>query len=908
MLCYLCEYMQEYKLEKVAKELSVSSPMIVTLLKKQGFTIEDKPDTSITQEMYQFLCQAFGRNVQNTDNTDNKEWDKNKPPITIAFRIVGEANKQNFKPFCIIKEDKTIQMLTEQEITQIFPNNGRVYDTLNKIQDYDYVLFDNYYLSPIFNQNSSEITSKYHVFGYINLDQAVDFTDIPIVPVLEYQKVFNPLQPDLSISQIVDRLPNDVFFIIDQSPEKYVYGPFVFHSDSQNFDYYGDSTKEIICIEELKKYFMSKVLLRFSWQDSSLKNYFYEYYERHKHQTPIGKPVRFIANVDTFIEYAIDKNYLIDAADDKYILAEFNKINEAIKQNKTTPQVIAYQRLPEPIKKSRNLRIVELTQSIETLKNEVQIIQEEIVNRILQNLKQDQPQLLEPFLNTFEDLAKNQLGYKSKVEELQKHIETLKNEQLQVKESIKKLKNEREAEINRMLQEKKEEITQLDRQIDALKTERQVLIDTHTSIHAIQDLERKKNLLENEVKELEQRASHLQNNLTNLEGKVKQIVAQGQEELLKKLFIDRTIQVYTEDILNLHHHKANTFTPIKENVAAGDYLMLEDVVKHIKQGFYQIERPISSEDILNYLYCFTQEYLTLLCGRTGVGKSSLVKQFANFLGLESNINFCSISVQKTWNSTADYIGFFNAITRKYEPVNVHFFNFLRQVSYNLDANPAPFICLMDEMNLAQIEYYWAEFLNQYDEYENRIIDINWKEPIKIGDLLSFVGTINIDHTTSVLSPRLISRAAIIHIEQPDSIRIGGEIVKNTTPLISKQRLKQLFQKEQEKSKNSESANEDWNSLFGIIDKIVVIDARIKQRMLRFYYALQHSATSNYALDHAVLQNLLPSLQGFGKETEQTLVKVYRILEDQNLRKSRDMLKKILDKGKEMGVYNYFDVI
>jgi len=900
--------MQEYKLEKIAKELSVASPMIVSLLKKQGFVVDDKPDAKITYEMYQFLCQAFGKTIHNIENTENKEWDKNKPPVTLAFRIVSEPNKQNFKPFCIVKENKTIQMLTEQEIIQLFPNNGRVYDTLNKIQDYDYVLFENYYLSPIFNQNSSEISSKYHVFGYLNLDKAVDFTDVPVAPVLEYQKIFNPTQPDLSISHIMDRLPNDVFFIIDQSPEKYVYGPFVFHNDSQNFEYYGDSIKEIVCIEEFKKYFVSKVLLRFSWYEPTLKNHFYEYYERYKHQTPVGKAVRFLTDIDKLIEYAIDKNYIVDAADDKYVLAEFNKINEALKTNKTTPQIIAYQRLPETIKQSRNKRLVELTQSIENLKSEVQIIQEQIVNRILQNLKQEQPQLLEPFLNTFEDLAKNELGYKSKVEELQKHIDLLKNEQSQVKESIKKLKNEREAEINRMLQEKKEEISHLDRQIDTLKKELQPLIENYTLIHGIDELHQRKTTLEKEKNELEQRVSHLQNNLTHLESKVKQIVEQGQEELVKKLLIDRTIQVYTEEALNLQHRKINVFVPHKENITAGDYLILEDVVKHIKQGFYQIERPISSEDILNCLYCFTQEYLTLLCGRTGAGKSSLVKQFANLLGLQPNINFYAISVQKTWNSTADYIGFFNAITRKYEPVNINFFNFLQQVHHNADANPAPFICLMDEMNLAQIEYYWAEFLNQYDEYENRMVDINWREPIKIGDLLSFVGTINIDHTTSALSPRLISRATIIHIEQPDSIRVGGEMVKNSSPLISKQKLKQLFQKEQEKSRNSESANEDWNAFFGIIDKIVTIDARIKQRMLRFYHALQYSTTSNYALDHAVLQNLIPSLQGFGKETEQTLLKVYRIIEDQNLRKSRDMLKKMLDKGKEIGVYSYFDVI
>ncbi|MCS7029134.1 MAG: hypothetical protein NZ519_10280 [Bacteroidia bacterium] len=901
--------MQEYKLEKVAKELSVSSPMVVTLLKKQGFLIEDKPDAKLTHEMYSFLYQAFGKSVPSEPQSEhNKEWEK-KPPATLAFRIVSEPNRQNFKPFCIVKEDKSIQMLTEQEIVQLFPNNGRVYDALNKIQDYDYVLFDNYYSTPLFNQNSSEVTSKYHVFSHLDLDRAVDFSDIPVAPVLEYQKVFNPTQPDLSISHILDRLPNDVFFIIDQSPERYLYGPFVFYTDSQTFDYYGDSIKEIICIEEYKKHFASKVLLRFTWQDSKLKKYFYEYHERYKHHIPVGKPIRFIANVHKFIEDAIEKGYLIDAAEDKYILSEFNKINEAIKANKTTTHVINYYRLPENIKQIRKNRFIELTQSIEVLKNELQSLSEQIATQILQNLKQEQPHLLEHFLNSFEELAKNELGYKSKVEELQKHIELLKNEQAQVKESIKKLKNEREAEINRMLQEKKEEIQQLDRQIEALKKELQPLIDAHTLTHAIEDLHYKKAALEKEKNELEQRVSHLQNNLKHLEKKVKQIVQEGQEELVKKLLIDRTLQVYTEETLNLQHRKANTFTPYKENVTAGDYLMLEDVVKHIRQGFYQVERPISSEDALNYLYCFTQEYLTLICGRTGAGKSSLVKHFTNILGLQNNLNFCSLSVQKTWNSIADYVGFFNAITRKYEPVNLNFFNFLQQVHYNQDANPAPFICLMDEMNLAQIEYYWAEFLNQYDEYENRTVDIQWKEPIKIGDLVSFVGTINIDHTTSMLSPRLISRAIIIHIEQPDTIHYtNNEIIKSTAPLISKQRLKQLFQKEQEKSRNSESANEDWNALFGILDKIITIDARIKQRMRRFYYALQHSTTSNYALDHAVLQNLIPSLQGFGKETEQSLLKVYRILEDQNLRKSRDMLKRMLDKGKEIGSYSYFDVI
>ncbi|MDU2198862.1 MAG: AAA family ATPase, partial [Peptostreptococcaceae bacterium] len=94
--------------------------------------------------------------------------------------------------------------------------------------------------------------------------------------------------------------------------------------------------------------------------------------------------------------------------------------------------------------------------------------------------------------------------------------------------------------------------------------------------------------------------------------------------------------------------------------------------------------------------------LVILSGSPGTGKTSLIEGFSDAIGANKKI----ISVQPNWTETQDLIGFYNPIDKKY--ISTPFLDFL--VDAKNDEDRLYIVCL-DEMNLAHVEYYFAEFLS-----------------------------------------------------------------------------------------------------------------------------------------------------------------------------------------------------
>ena len=70
-----------------------------------------------------------------------------------------------------------------------------------------------------------------------------------------------------------------------------------------------------------------------------------------------------------------------------------------------------------------------------------------------------------------------------------------------------------------------------------------------------------------------------------------------------------------------------------------------------------------------------------------------------------------------------------------------------------------FIILLDEANLSPMEYYWSDFMNICDDLgPQSTVNLGENYVFGIPETLHFVATINNDHTTETLSPRLIDRA------------------------------------------------------------------------------------------------------------------------------------------------------
>ncbi|EPB0854869.1 chromosome partitioning protein ParA [Yersinia enterocolitica] len=170
--------------------------------------------------------------------------------------------------------------------------------------------------------------------------------------------------------------------------------------------------------------------------------------------------------------------------------------------------------------------------------------------------------------------------------------------------------------------------------------------------------------------------------------------------------------------------------------------------------------------------------MTVLAGVSGTGKSELPKLYSHFGG----INFLSLAVQPNWDSQESMLGFFNAIDNQFDAQPV-----LRLLAQSQKARTEDYpgmrdainLVLMDEMNLAHVELYFAEFLSKL-ELRRGMTDTPPHLDIKLGagiDAYSlplgrnvlWVGTMNQDETTKSLSDKVLDRGFVINFPRPTTL-------------------------------------------------------------------------------------------------------------------------------------------
>ncbi len=185
--------------------------------------------------------------------------------------------------------------------------------------------------------------------------------------------------------------------------------------------------------------------------------------------------------------------------------------------------------------------------------------------------------------------------------------------------------------------------------------------------------------------------------------------------------------------------------------------------------------------------------LVVLAGVSGTGKSALPMAYAEATGM----NFVSLAVQPGWSGPQDLLGFYNYLERKYKATELA--RALAQMS-RFSAMDLPglqiqsrkeqmLILLLDEMNLARIEYYFSDFLSRLEQRRGRKIENDQRRRevsllVDAGSLpakemprfifpdfnVLFVGTMNEDESTQSLSEKVIDRANVLRFGAPKELR------------------------------------------------------------------------------------------------------------------------------------------
>ena len=362
--------------------------------------------------------------------------------------------------------------------------------------------------------------------------------------------------------------------------------------------------------------------------------------------------------------------------------------------------------------------------------------------------------------------------------------------------NLKKRKNDLEtdlAELQRSLDKHKRAAEDLERR----KEEAQRWLDANNDkIRDREDLDRQIALKKAELTRLDDRLQ-----------KGEKSIADTLERIDKGL--DRLNKMNLSGVQTL---RQNAFASLKEGVFGipkhtapaneSELNAIAKVAKHIeKSGFVVPERLLYA--FHTSLKTSDMSSLTVMAGVSGTGKSAIPKLYSEAMG----IHFQPLAVEPRWDSPKDLLGFFNYVTNRYEPTMLARALFQFQGLHYDDFKPKAdmheymLMPMLDEMNLARIEYYFSEFLSKLEmrrlvaplTKENLAVvaleifqgfnakgesgKVVEESPIRLfaNQNTLFVGTMNEDETTQSLSDKVIDRANVLYFGRPDHLqaKAGG---------------------------------------------------------------------------------------------------------------------------------------
>ena len=198
-------------------------------------------------------------------------------------------------------------------------------------------------------------------------------------------------------------------------------------------------------------------------------------------------------------------------------------------------------------------------------------------------------------------------------------------------------------------------------------------------------------------------------------------------------------------------------------------ITLEDFVEGYRLfAASQMNLYYTPEIIRRFVAGMAASKLLILEGISGTGKTSLPYSFSRYMENPATI----VSVQPSYRDRTEILGYFNEFSKKFN--ETEFLRALYEANYRLD----PTLIVLDEMNLARIEYYFAEILSvlempSEDEWVLDLVPTAWEgDPEKLEDgkihvcsSTWFVGTANNDDSTFTITDKVYDRAMPIELNE-----------------------------------------------------------------------------------------------------------------------------------------------
>ncbi|MHA7942192.1 McrB family protein [Formosa sp. 3Alg 14/1] len=319
-----------------------------------------------------------------------------------------------------------------------------------------------------------------------------------------------------------------------------------------------------------------------------------------------------------------------------------------------------------------------------------------------------------------------------------------------------------------------------------------------------------------------------------------------------------------------------------------------------------------SELITRYIASLATKPFILLSGLSGSGKTKLAQAFAQWIA-EDKTQYCIVPVGADWTNREPLLGYVNALNDdEYILPENGALKLLIEANKEENKNK-PYFLILDEMNLSHVERYFADFLSVMESKD--ILKLHSSENNKSNvpsqldwpSNLFIVGTVNIDETTYMFSPKVLDRANVIEF------RVNKEDIEdflNSPKEIDFTNLNNggasMGQSFIEMASNKDFSSTDTTKLN---EKLILFFEELKKTGAEFGY---RSATEIHRLynqlttldsnmqeadkiDIAIMQKLLPKLHG----SRRKLCPILEILASLCVKEKTDVSKGFLNNNETL---------
>ncbi len=513
------------------------------------------------------------------------------------------------------------------------------------------------------------------------------------------------------------------------------------------------------------------------------------------------------------------------------------------------------------------------------------------------HIKRREEEIKKENQNEIERLKEEKNGLHRQLDEMADEMIDLRQKNRELKEKIdlqKDYDREKLEEYNRVLEQCKEDLLatneDLKNRIQELENEKNKLDPRDERIKELEEKERELEGIWAQKEDAEQKCARLSAYNVSLEADLN--ILNERFENLKNIYVgvedfEKRQENIKEQIAKTNPKVLGAPSNITEELAFLERIekgMQEFNVFYPKRLLYMFHTALKSASL---------SPLSVLSGVSGTGKSELPKLYAHFGGL----NFLSIAVQPTWDSPESLMGYFNAIENKFDATEFLRFFIQTTLSKNEEKyglKEAMSMVLLDEMNLAHIELYFAEFLSKLEIKRSKETNISiklgtgltWELPL--GDNLLFVGTMNEDESTKMLSDKVLDRAFCLNFERPKTLKSKQQkSLLNNDGYLKAETFNRWINKEGdlegklEKYKElTEKINERLSACYRSIGH------RVWQSMSAYMHnhpLVLHASDTNKALqlayEECLVLKIFPKLRGVHTRNNQHLIEIQDLLKD-----------------------------